>query len=313
MVSGDTKQLVQPTQLTQSRLKVQLKMAVNRLRLVQQKETALAKAQRREMAALLEAGKEASARIRVENIIREDINVELLEILELYCELLLARIGLLDTKECDPGLEEAVFTIIYSAPRTEIKELHNIRDIFVTKFGREFAREALEDPETKIPAKVMKKLSVEAPGDELVTLYLREIARAYNAPFSQLYTEEELAEMSRQEEGDAGDDDDDDEPSNGLKEKLPEPPLPATSGKAAVRRLSESLDPPKSPIAISPPAPRSDNPKPSLKLPFNTPTKEARPRPRPLDSVGGAPGVTGGKKDDEFDALQKRLDALRTK
>lgn len=269
-------------------------MAVNRLRLVQQKETALAKAQRREMAGLLESGKEASARIRVENIIRNDINVELLEILELYCELLLARIGLLlDGKDCDAGLEEAVCTVIYAAPRTEIKELHTIRDIFVTKFGREFAKEAVETPENKVPEKVLKKLSVTPPSEELITLYLREIARAYNAPFSELYTKEELAEMEREEE----EDDDDDEPSTGLHEKLPEEPLPATKGNEAVRRLSGALEPPKSPIAISPPAPRSDNLKPELKLPF-----KERPRPRPAV-----------KKDDEFDALQKRLDALRTK
>lgn len=106
--------------------------------------------------------------------------------------------------------------------------------------------------------------------------------------------------MERQENG-GDDDDDDDEPSSGLKEKLPEEPLPATSGNEAVRRLSESLEPPKSPIAISPPAPRSSNPKPELKLPFQ---KDSPTRPRPRPAV---------KKDDEFDALQKRLDALRTK
>jgi vacuolar protein sorting-associated protein IST1 len=50
------------------------------------------------MSTLLEAGKEASARIRVENIIRQDINVELMEMLELYCELILARIGLMESK-----------------------------------------------------------------------------------------------------------------------------------------------------------------------------------------------------------------------
>ena len=78
------------------RLKVQLKLAVNRLRLVQQKETELAKQARRELAGLLELKKEESARIRVENIIHDDVNVELLEILELYCELLLARYGILE-------------------------------------------------------------------------------------------------------------------------------------------------------------------------------------------------------------------------
>jgi vacuolar protein sorting-associated protein IST1 len=64
----------------------------------QQKEAAMAKVSRRQIAQLLESGKEQSARIRVENIIRQDIQVELMEILELYCELLLARIGLMDAK-----------------------------------------------------------------------------------------------------------------------------------------------------------------------------------------------------------------------
>lgn len=32
-------------------------------------------------------------------VIHEDINVELLELLELYCELLLARFGLLEQKQ----------------------------------------------------------------------------------------------------------------------------------------------------------------------------------------------------------------------
>ena len=71
-------------------------MSVNRLRLMQQKQTALAKQARRELAQLLEQGKDESAKIRVENIIREDLFVEMLEILELYCELLLARFGLLE-------------------------------------------------------------------------------------------------------------------------------------------------------------------------------------------------------------------------
>ena len=64
------------------------------------------------MAQLLETGKIDSARIRVENIIRSDITTELHEILELYCELLLALAGLLDAPTCDPGLEEAVKKLV---------------------------------------------------------------------------------------------------------------------------------------------------------------------------------------------------------
>lgn len=41
------------------------------------------------------AGKDERARIRVEHIIREDYMVEAMEVLELYCELLISRLGLI--------------------------------------------------------------------------------------------------------------------------------------------------------------------------------------------------------------------------
>lgn len=203
-----------------SRLKAQLKMAINRLRLVQQKDTALAKDTRRNLAQLLTEGKEQSARIRVENVIRSDINVELLEILELYCELLLARIGLLDTRECDPGLEEAVLTIIYAAPRTEIKELSVIREIFVAKFGKEFAMEVIETPSKHVPEKVLTRLKVDPPSEELVTLYLKEIAKAYRAPFSAL-TEDDLKDSD--DEGDDGGVAETEEPEKELEAPIANP------------------------------------------------------------------------------------------
>jgi len=48
-----------------NKLKVQLKLAVNRLKLLQNKKNAINSQQRREIATLLEKGKEESARIRV--------------------------------------------------------------------------------------------------------------------------------------------------------------------------------------------------------------------------------------------------------
>ncbi|KAJ1513060.1 hypothetical protein HMI55_005932 [Coelomomyces lativittatus] len=48
-----------------SKLKLQLKLAVNRLKLLQQKKAALNATQRREIANLLELGKEESARVRM--------------------------------------------------------------------------------------------------------------------------------------------------------------------------------------------------------------------------------------------------------
>lgn len=218
----------------------------------------------------------------MENIIREDINVELLEILELYCELLLARIGLLEGKDCDPGLEEAVKTIIYSAQRTEIKELHVIREMLMHKFGKDFSQDAKD----AVPEKVMKRLSVEPPSQELVVLYLKEIARAYNAPFSELSDEEEGSET-------------DDEPDNG-QVKLPifVDSTDESTDDAKLRRLSGMADLPDPslkdskapPVEITGPSPTTDNVRPSIKIPT---TKK------------------NTKSDNELDDLKRRFEALR--
>ncbi len=51
------------------RLKVQLKLAVNRLKLMQQKKNSINKQQRKEIASLLESSKIESAKIRVNFIL----------------------------------------------------------------------------------------------------------------------------------------------------------------------------------------------------------------------------------------------------
>ncbi|EAW22463.1 DUF292 domain protein [Aspergillus fischeri NRRL 181] len=82
---------VQTTKLTST-----LRLLIPRLRLLQRKDTASSVIQRRELATLLDEGRESSARIRVENVIATDIAVEVMEMVELYCELLLARANVLD-------------------------------------------------------------------------------------------------------------------------------------------------------------------------------------------------------------------------
>ena len=260
-----------------ARLKVHLKMSVTRLRNIQQKKTALAKANRREIAGLLSQGKEASARIRVENIIREDINVELLEILELYCELLLARIGLLDTKVCDPGLEEAVKSLMYSATRSEVKELVTLRQMFTFKYGKQFEADALENVDDKVNAKVIAKLSVQPPPGELVSRYLHEIARTYHVNWH---------------DGTSSSDDEDDQPGSGA---LPETDdrLPDTPVKNAAALVNVAL-----------PSPTSENPRPRLHVPQD---QAAPKKKKEVESNRGTEDVD----DQSFDALMARFDKLK--
>lgn len=277
-----------PPTLTQ-KIKVHLKLAISRLRIVQQKDTALAKKQRREMATLLEAGKYESARIRVENIIRSDLTTELLEILELYCELLLARIGLMEPRECDPGLEEAVKSIIYAAPRTEIKELGTCRVLLVEKYGKEFMQSAMENRDGKVPDRVLRKLRVEPPGGELVESYLKAIANAYDVRYGE--EEEDVKEEADVEEKkDAGDDGDDEPGTGGQAQKIPEEPL-------STEELTKATPPrdlgPRSPVSIAPPSPSTDNANPKVKLPGAPLLKPNAKMKKPAETPTKAPATNG--------------------
>ncbi|KZV67655.1 hypothetical protein PENSPDRAFT_653949 [Peniophora sp. CONT] len=161
---------------------------------------------------LLERGKVETARIKVENIINEDVHLELLELLELYCELLIARFGLLEqsSREPDAAVSEGVNAVILAAPRTEIKELHILRDLLMHKFGRDYSAAIMENRDGVVAERVTKKLVVETPPTALVNAYLTEIAKGYGVKWS---PPEDVVDDSAQST-----DDIDDTPNGAVKE-----------------------------------------------------------------------------------------------
>ena len=228
--------------------------------MLQTKDIAISKQSRRQMATLLETSRIESARIRVENIIRSDITTELHEILELYCELLLARIGLLDnngSRECDPGLEEAVQSIIYAAPKTDVKELQVVRQLLMDKFGKEFALQAMENQDGKVADRVLTRLRIEPPSHELVESYLTAIAEGYHIDWPKKDPIDESA----------GGDDDDDDDEGGRKVKELEEQLTTEELSKATPPQGEEVEAARSPVSVIPPAPSTDNPSPKIRLP----------------------------------------------
>jgi len=169
-----------------TKAKVQTRLSIQRLRTLQEKKEAQAKSARRDIATLLERGKLETARVKVENIINEDIYVELLELLELHCELIIARFGLLDQqiKDPDPRVLESICSVIHAAPRTELKELNVLREMLMHKYGREFSLGAMENRDNCVSERVMKKLVLSTPSSELVDGYLFEIAKGYGINWS---------------------------------------------------------------------------------------------------------------------------------
>jgi vacuolar protein sorting-associated protein IST1 len=242
-----------------------------------------------------QAGKVQSARIRVENIIRTDITTELHEILELYCELLLARSQLLESQISssnppstsqtllDPALEEAVRSIIYAASRTEIKELHTVRALLVEKFGKDVAVASLEGE--GVAERVVRKLRVETPKEELVEAYMTEIARFYGVPYGTPKSDDE-EDVDDDDDGVVAEEDGEEVESKSRKEDQNEALAKANTPKKMG---------PQSPLRVVPPSPSTDNVAPRLKLPGAAAAKVAKSETKKAvkkeDGLGKIPDV----------------------
>lgn len=170
-----------------AKLKTNLKLAIQRLKLLEKKKTELSLKSRKEIADYLGINKVDRARIRVEHIIREDNYVEAMEMLEMFCDMLLARFGLIEKmKELDPGLDESIATIIWSSPRisSDILEFKTIAEILTHKYGRKYAEACKADSINNVNEKVKRRLGLEAPPKLLVEQYLIEIAKNFNVDYT---------------------------------------------------------------------------------------------------------------------------------
>ncbi|XP_044751621.1 IST1 homolog isoform X1 [Coccinella septempunctata] len=169
-----------------TKLKTNLRLAMARLKLLEKKKAELAEKSRREIAAFIKDGKIERAKIRVEYIIREDYLVEAMEIVEMYCDLLLARFGLVtNMKELDEGISEAVSSLIWVAPRlqSDCNELKVISDLLTAKYGINFADACRVESVETINDRLKHKLAIHSPPKLLVEKYMIEIAKSFNIPY----------------------------------------------------------------------------------------------------------------------------------
>lgn len=103
--------------------------------------------------------------------------------IESYCNLLAERINLLKhEKVCPEELREAVSGLLYASTRCgEFPELIEIRAIFVSRFGKEFAARAIElRNNCGISPRLIQKLSTRQPTLENRLKVLKEIAAENN-------------------------------------------------------------------------------------------------------------------------------------
>jgi len=150
---------------------------------------------RKEMVQYLQTGQESIARIRVEHIIREQNILAAYEIVELFCEFVLARVPIVEVqKECPLELREAIASIIFASGRcSDLPELMHLRNLFTTKYGKEFVAAAMElRPDSGVNRTIIEKLSVKAPSGESKLKVLKAIAQEYNVEWDSSNTEAEF-------------------------------------------------------------------------------------------------------------------------
>lgn len=179
-----------------AKCKTCLNLAISRIKLLQNKRSLHLKQMRKEIAQFLQTGQEAIARIRVEHVIREQNIWAAYEILELFCEFVLARVPILETqRECPTELREAVASIIFAAPRcSDVPDLLQIKNLFAAKYGKEFILAASElRPDTSVNRAIIEKLSVSTPTGEAKLKQLKEIAQEYNLEWDSSNTEAEFS------------------------------------------------------------------------------------------------------------------------
>ncbi|KAL2235004.1 IST1 homolog isoform X2 [Sesamum indicum] len=179
-----------------AKCKTCLTLGISRIKLLQNKRDVHLKLMRKEIAEFLQTGQEAIARIRVEHVIREQNTWEVYEILELFCEFVLARVPILESqRECPTELQEAVASIIFAAPRcSDLPDLLHVRNLFAVKYGKEFIAAASElRPDTSVNRTIIEKLSVSAPPADVKLKVLKEIALEYNINWDSTKTETEFS------------------------------------------------------------------------------------------------------------------------
>ncbi|KAK7315411.1 hypothetical protein VNO77_33957 [Canavalia gladiata] len=178
-----------------AKCKTLLKLTIPRIKLLRNRREIQLKNMRRDIAKLLETGQEATARIRVEHIIREENMMAAQEIIELFCELIAVRLPIIESqRECPLDLKEAISSVCFAAPRcADLPELLQVQMLFAAKYGKEFLSAATElRPDCGVNRQLIELLSVRAPSPEKKLSLLKEIAVEHDLDWDPAASETEF-------------------------------------------------------------------------------------------------------------------------
>ncbi|KAK2649359.1 hypothetical protein Ddye_016848 [Dipteronia dyeriana] len=134
----------------------------------------------------------------VEHVIREQNVLAANEFIELFCELIVARLSIIaKRRECPAYPKEGIASVILAAPRcSEIPELVAMRDIFEKKYGKDFVSAAIDlRPSSGVNRLFIEKLSVRTPTGQVKLKVMKEIAKEYQIDWDTTESETELLKL----------------------------------------------------------------------------------------------------------------------
>jgi len=182
-------------------LKVKSKMASNRIKMKLKKKENELNLAKKNIAVLLHNKKSQSARIKVEGIIREENTMQVMEWLEMMCDLVHQRVNLITNEKAPPeDLMETMCSILYCSERIEIPELMEISKQFGGKYGKEWIRCNSENRSGFVAKKIVNALSSKPPTMEAVQKKLVEIASENEVDWDPEAEEDTLQIVDHKEE-----------------------------------------------------------------------------------------------------------------
>ncbi|XP_057787162.1 uncharacterized protein LOC131023935 isoform X2 [Salvia miltiorrhiza] len=129
-----------------SKLRTVANLAVARIAILRNLHGVRCRQARSDVIQLLHQPHQQRALLRVEQVMKEENALDALVMIEMCCHILGESTEIItNSRECPDEVKEAVSSLIFAASRSgEFPELQEIRRIFTSKYGKDFAYKAVE-------------------------------------------------------------------------------------------------------------------------------------------------------------------------
>ncbi|MED6111822.1 hypothetical protein PIB30_055846 [Stylosanthes scabra] len=166
-----------------AKFKPVITLAISRIAVLKNQRQIRLRQARSDVLQLLQLGHHERALLRVEHVIKEQNMLDVYDKIEGYCNLVIERVHLIEQeRECPEELKEAASGLLYAASRCgDFPEIQEIRAVFTSRFGKEFASRAIElRNNCGVHPQIIQKLSTRMPSLESRMKQLQEIASENN-------------------------------------------------------------------------------------------------------------------------------------